>query len=114
MRWIAWTTVVGLLALILNDNEAGAYSTSSTAQGASTAASRRAFLSRSTALVAAGVGSSQIGSGSASAAPEIFTLPCGIKYATLKPPKDNKKPLNGDIVAIEYTGYLTDGTIFGE
>lgn len=58
MRWIAWTTIVGLLALILNDQEAAAYSSSS-ARDASTA-SRRAFLSRSTSLVTAGVGSSLI------------------------------------------------------
>jgi hypothetical protein len=78
-------------------------------------ASRREFVTKSTAFVAtAGIGTSVVGTKSATAAPEIFTLPCGIKYATLKPPKDKKKPQSGDIVAIEYTGYLTDGTIFGK
>ncbi|EEC43324.1 predicted protein, partial [Phaeodactylum tricornutum CCAP 1055/1] len=36
----------------------------------------------------------------------------GIKYAILKPSKEKGVPLKGDIVAIEYTGYLIDGTIF--
>ena len=47
------------------------------------------------------------------AAPEIFNTPSGIKYAILKEPKNKGSyPLNGDIVAIEYTGYLTDGKIW--
>jgi hypothetical protein len=72
--------------------------------------SRRAFLSK--AFVAAGVGLGT--SAPAMAAPEIFSTKNGIKYATLKPGKDKGSPLERDIVAIEYTGYLTDGTIFGE
>jgi hypothetical protein len=48
----------------------------------------------------------------AATTPTIYTTPQGIKFAILKPAKDPKPPLNGDIVAIEYTGYLTDGTIF--
>jgi len=38
-----------------------------------------------------------------------------LKYAILKQPPDLKKasvPAPGDIVAIEYTGYLSDGRIF--
>jgi len=38
----------------------------------------------------------------------------GVKFATTKPPKNPKSffPQKGDIVAIEYTGYLTNGQIF--
>jgi peptidylprolyl isomerase len=76
--------------------------------------SRRAFVSSaSTAAVAAVVtsGSSPV----AAAAPQIYNTPEGVKYAILKEPKDPKKavaPMQNDIVAIDYTGYLTDGTIF--
>ena len=49
----------------------------------------------------------------AAASPEIFTTANGIKYATIKKPTGKGSPLDKDIVAIEYTGYLTDGTIFG-
>jgi len=74
-------------------------------------------VTKGSALVAAGAGSSFLLSGdlpNALAAPEIFTLSNGIKYATLKPAKEKKRPVEGDLVAIEYTGYLTDGSIFGE
>jgi FKBP-type peptidyl-prolyl cis-trans isomerase len=46
------------------------------------------------------------------ATPEITTLESGIKYATLKKPGKDFAPQKGDIVAIEYTGYLADGTIW--
>lgn len=47
------------------------------------------------------------------AAPEIKTTTDGkIKYAVVKSPQENGPPLKGDIVAIEYTGYLTNGQIF--
>ena len=48
------------------------------------------------------------------ASPEMFKTPNGIKYATLKKPTGKGSPIDKDIVAIEYTGYLTDGTIFGK
>lgn len=48
----------------------------------------------------------------ATASPEIFTTPNGIKYATTKKGTGKGSPIDKDIVAIEYTGYLTDGTIF--
>lgn len=73
--------------------------------------SRRAFLSKATAFVAAGAGLGT--TAPALAVPEIFTTSSGIKYATIKPGKAKGSPLDKDIVAIEYTGYLTDGTIFG-
>merc|ERR1711990_339855 len=36
----------------------------------------------------------------------------GIKYAVLKDSDKASRPQKGDIVAIEYTGYLTSGAIF--
>lgn len=49
---------------------------------------------------------------SALAAPTINNTPNGIKYATLKKPEGKAtRPQEGDIVAIEYTGYLTSGQV---
>lgn len=41
-------------------------------------------------------------------------MPSGIKYAVTQQPSDKKPvvPLKGDIVAIDYTGYLANGQIF--
>ena len=79
--------------------------------------SRRAFFGKTAVIagVAVAGSSGMLGlSQPALAAPEIFNTPSGIKYAVLKQPEKNKGlyPQNGDIVAIEYTGYLTDGTIW--
>jgi FKBP-type peptidyl-prolyl cis-trans isomerase len=46
------------------------------------------------------------------AAPTIYNLNSGIKYAVLKDVQKGSYPQKGDIVAIEYTGYLTTGAIF--
>jgi FKBP-type peptidyl-prolyl cis-trans isomerase len=45
---------------------------------------------------------------------EIFNTPSGIKYAILKETAAKKpaSPYKGDIVAVEYTGYLANGQIF--
>jgi hypothetical protein len=45
------------------------------------------------------------------AVPEIFTLKSGIKYAITKPSEKGQYPEVGDIVAIEYTGYLVNGQV---
>ena len=77
--------------------------------------SRRNFLQKSVATAAAVVGVSSLPAMPASATPEIFNTPSGMKYAILEQPANLKKatvPQKGDVVAIEYTGYLTDGTIF--
>lgn len=79
---------------------------------------RRAFFSRtastvsSAALLTAGTVASLSRPSLALAAPEIFTTPNGVKYAVLQKAKQKGTPQKGDIVAIEYTGYLSDGTIF--
>jgi len=74
---------------------------------------RRSFLTNTAAAVAGTLGivaSPQ----SSLAGPEIITLPSGIKYAVTQAPSDKKPavPLKGDIVAIDYTGYLANGQIF--
>ncbi|KAL9181100.1 hypothetical protein ACHAXT_009905 [Thalassiosira profunda] len=77
--------------------------------------SRRAFLSTSFAAVIGGTSVlSRPQPSHAATAKEIITLPSGIKYAVTKEPTDKKPtaPLKGDIVAIEYTGYLANGQIF--
>lgn len=76
------------------------------------APSRRAFLSKAVSTASAAVVGISAASRPATAAPEIFKTPKGIKYAVLQQAKDKSAPQKGDIVAIEYTGYLTDGTIF--
>jgi len=86
--------------------------------GSSRGSSRRSFLSNVGAAAAASVVAGTSSSGfapqraNAAAAPEILQTPKGIKYATLQSARDKSPPLKGDLVAIEYTGYLTDGTIF--
>lgn len=76
-------------------------------------ASRRVFLSKTLATGAAALVAATTTSQPALAAtPEIFTTPSGIKYAVVKPPKEKPSSVKGDIVAIEYTGYMTNGAIF--
>ena len=74
---------------------------------------RRSFLTNTAASVAGTVGFTLLPQ-SALAGPEIITTPSGIKYAVTKAPSDKKPvaPYKGDIVAIEYTGYLSNGQIF--
>lgn len=76
--------------------------------------SRRAFFNKVAATTVASVGVFGAGVSPGLAAPQIFTTKNGVKYAVLKKEgKDNTTPQEKDIVAIEYTGYLTDGSIFG-
>ena len=76
--------------------------------------SRRAFINKATASIVAGTATFGAGVAPGVAAPQIFTTKKGVKYAILKKEgKDNTVPLDKDIVAIEYTGYLRDGSIFG-
>lgn len=46
------------------------------------------------------------------ATPQIYNLPSGVKYAILKDVTKGSFPQTGDIVAVEYTGYLRNGQIF--
>lgn len=58
------------------------------------------------------VGSSFLSNSPANAAPEILNTENGVKYAILKKATEKGFPQKGDIVAIEYTGYLANGQIF--
>ena len=71
---------------------------------------RRSFIGAAVAGTIGVISSPQ----SSLAGPEIITTPSGIKYAVTKAPSDKKPiaPLKGDIVAVEYTGYLANGQIF--
>lgn len=74
--------------------------------------SRRSFINTATSSVAAvAVAAGAPKFESANAAPTIYKTNSGIKYAVTK---DSNKgyPQPGDIVAIDYTGYLTNGAIF--
>ena len=48
----------------------------------------------------------------ANAAPTIYNLGNGVKYAVTRDSDKKTQPQQGDIVAVEYTGYLTSGSIF--
>jgi len=77
--------------------------------------SRRAFISSSATAVAVAsiAGIAQPAPSNAAATKEIFNLPSGIKYAVLKESSGKAAtPYKGDIVAVEYTGYLANGQIF--
>jgi FKBP-type peptidyl-prolyl cis-trans isomerase len=77
--------------------------------------SRRNFLHQTVAVATTGAVVALLPVSSVLAAPDIFNTPSGLKYAITRQPADLKKaiiPSKGDVVAIEYTGYLTDGKIF--
>ena len=76
--------------------------------------SRRAFLSSSAAVIGASSISGIISPSPSNAAStkEILNTPSGIKYAVLKEGGKSTSPYKGDIVAVEYTGYLANGQIF--
>ena len=81
-----------------------------------TPSTRRDILSKAAgmALVASTMAAKPtIAAAAAAASPEVFNTANGIKYATIKKATGKGSPIDKDIVAIEYTGYLTDGTIFG-
>jgi FKBP-type peptidyl-prolyl cis-trans isomerase len=76
------------------------------------ASSRRSFLSKAAgAAVFGGMAMTQIPN-NVMAAPTIYQLDSGVKYAITKETTKGSYPQEGDIVAVEYTGYLTDGSIF--
>ncbi len=79
----------------------------------STTSSRRGFFSAAAASAGA-VATAVVlqPAGSALAGPEIYNLGNGIKYAVTQDVAKGSYPQEGDIIAIEYTGYLTNGAIF--
>ena len=84
-----------------------------TPSGSSASSSRRAFLQQAPAFVATAAAATAAMSQPALAAPEIKLTSDGkIKYAVVQAAKEKGPPQKGDIVAIDYTGYLTNGQIF--
>jgi FKBP-type peptidyl-prolyl cis-trans isomerase len=75
--------------------------------------SRRSFLATAASAAGAVLTQAPLQHSTAQAAtPTINKLNSGVKYAILKEATKGSYPQQGDIVAIEYTGYLTSGTIF--
>jgi len=116
---MAKSAFASILFLLCSSNAAAfslSMSSDSKAATSDALASRRNFLSTSVAAAVVGGTSllSQPQPSFAATAKEIITTESGIKYATTKEPTAKKPtaPLKGDIVAIEYTGYLANGQIF--
>jgi len=72
---------------------------------------RRSFLTDIATATTAVAGIASIGASPALAAPEIVNLSSGIKYAITRPTEKGKYPNMGDIVFVEYTGYLANGQV---
>lgn len=103
------TTIASLaLALALcARTHVNAFSMAMSASETQSSSSRRGFLS-SAAAAAAAVCVVQ----PAMAAPTVYNLPNGVKYAVTQDVAKGSYPQPGDIIAIEYTGYLSNGAIF--
>lgn len=74
----------------------------------SSVTNRRTFISKFTA---SSILVSNILPASAAAPPEVLSTSSGLKYSFLIQGKGSP-PESGDVVAIDYTGYLLDGRIF--
>jgi len=101
--------LLALQALMMSANLCSGFTLSMSSEERS----RRSFLTTSVSSVTAAVVTSAAASKilPANAAPTVYKTNSGIKYVVTK---DSNKgyPQPGDIVAIDYTGYLTNGAIF--
>ena len=89
------------------------FSLSMVAENQLPTSSRRGFFSAAVTSVGAVVTAAALQpAGNAVAAPTIYNLPNGIKYAITQDVTKGSYPRGGDIIAIEYTGYLSNGAIF--
>lgn len=78
-----------------------------------TASSRRGFFtSAATTVGAVATAAFLQPTENAVAGPTIYNLSNGIKYAITQDVAKGSYPQEGDIIAIEYTGYLSNGAIF--
>lgn len=97
---------VALLAASLGQSDA--FSLNMVAENSS----RRSFIKTAGSVVTASLAVSLAQrTEPANAAPTIYKTNSGIKYAITKD-SDKGYPQMGDIVAIDYTGYLSNGVIF--
>lgn len=109
------TTTFLLVLLFISSNVkiTNGFSMTITTQHQHSNLSRREIFARS---ATAFLGTVTLGGASVSpalAAPEIFTLGSGVKFVIMQqPPMNGAIPQRGDMVAVEYTGYLACGEIF--
>ena len=90
-----------------------AFSLSMVVEKQSATPSRRGFMSTAVTSVGAVVTAAALQpTWKAEAAPTIYNLNNGVKYAITQDVKKGSYPREGDIIAIEYTGYLANGAIF--
>ena len=109
MRFFPFAAIAVLCARTMVE----AFSLSMVSEQQSTAQSRRAFVVTSVGSVISTATASLQPTGRAeAAAPTVYKLNNGVKYAITKDVSKGSLPQEGDIVAIEYTGYLTSGAIF--
>ena len=105
--------IVTLFAIALALVPSEGFSMSMVGEIASTTSSRRGFFSAAATSVGAVATAAVLQPvGSAVAGPQIFNLDNGIKYAVTQDVTKGSYAQEGDIIAIEYTGYLTNGAIF--
>mmetsp|Transcript_33770 Transcript_33770/g.71990 ORF Transcript_33770/g.71990 Transcript_33770/m.71990 type:complete len:200 (-) Transcript_33770:333-932(-) len=114
-------SLISATLLLVCSSSAAAFSLSCSGNSAASdcaVGSRRGFLSSSFATIVGGASIAglvaQPQQSNAVTAKEIITTPSGIKYAVTKEAGKGKAvaPLSGDIVAVDYTGYLVNGQIF--
>eukprot|EP00588_Corethron_pennatum_P008312 CAMPEP_0194286860 /NCGR_PEP_ID=MMETSP0169-20130528/33464_1 /TAXON_ID=218684 /ORGANISM="Corethron pennatum, Strain L29A3" /LENGTH=189 /DNA_ID=CAMNT_0039033389 /DNA_START=55 /DNA_END=624 /DNA_ORIENTATION=+ len=72
---------------------------------------RRKAISRALNFAGLATAASTISAAPSFAAPTIYNTPKGVKYAITRP-SNGKIPIGGDLVVVEYTGYLSNGQIF--
>lgn len=94
----------------------GICATTTPVEAAPTLSRREIFTRSAASFITLGVG---VGGYTTTPAPafaatptKVYTLDSGIKYAITKEASSSTIPMQGDIVAIDYTGYLTSGQIF--
>ena len=103
--------LLSIIAIALAATLASVDAFSVRSKQSTSSSSRRSFLSKAAGSVLGGVALTQLPN-NAMAAPTIYKLDSGVKYAITKDVDRGSYPQDGDIVAVEYTGYLTDGSIF--
>jgi FKBP-type peptidyl-prolyl cis-trans isomerase len=105
MKYLLSLTIL----LVAMSGQVSAFSMSMSSEGKSNRRSSMAKVSSSAAAAATVAATSVQTPQVANAAPTIYNLPSGIKYAVLKESDKKLYPQSGDIVATEYTGYLMTG-----
>ncbi|KAG7364522.1 peptidylprolyl isomerase [Nitzschia inconspicua] len=113
MKVFAVVVAIALLAALHPSTDAFSLEMRTLTSDNLVSSSRRSFFSSTAASLGAlaSIALVQPAEKVEAASPAIYKLDSGITYATLKEGKGSY-PQAGDIVAIEYTGYLTNGAIF--